>query len=53
MDNKVGYKRIACEEAFITKDLTRALWDLVENDPPDDPGFVSMWRGGPGRGPPL
>jgi 5-carboxyvanillate decarboxylase len=45
LDSKVGYKRIACEEAFITKDLTRALWDLVENDPPDDPGFVSMWRG--------
>ncbi|MEX2525843.1 MAG: amidohydrolase family protein [Gammaproteobacteria bacterium] len=41
----VGYKRIACEEAFITPELTRALWHLVENNPPDDPGFISMWRG--------
>ena len=42
---KAPYKRIACEEAFITPDLARALWDLVTNHPPDDPGFVSMWRG--------
>lgn len=45
MGESVGYKRIACEEAFITPELTRALWDLVENNPPDDPGFISMWRG--------
>ncbi len=45
MDGNAGYRRIACEEAFITPELTRALWDLVENNPPDDPGFVSMWRG--------
>lgn len=43
--DNAGYKRIACEEAFITKELTQALWDLVDNNPPDDPGFVSMWRG--------
>jgi 5-carboxyvanillate decarboxylase len=45
INSNVGYKRIACEEAFITRDLSRALWELVENNPPDDPGFVSMWRG--------
>ena len=45
MGNKAAYQRIACEEAFITPELTRALWDLVENNPPDDPGFISMWRG--------
>ena len=42
---KPPYQRIACEEAFITPDLSRALWDLINNDPPDDPGFISMWRG--------
>ena len=39
------YHRIACEEAFITPDLSRALWRLLENNPPDDPGFISMWSG--------
>jgi len=42
---KVPYKRIACEEAFITPDLAQVLWNLVTNDPPDNPGFVSMWQG--------
>ena len=41
----VSYQRIACEEAFITPDLSHALWELVNNNPPDDPGFISMWRG--------
>jgi len=45
INNDPGYKRIACEEAFITPDLSHALWDMVENNPPDDPGFISMWRG--------
>ena len=42
---EAAYQRIACEEAFITPELVRAYWDLVENNPPDDPGFISMWRG--------
>jgi 5-carboxyvanillate decarboxylase len=45
MGKKATYQRIACEEAFITPDLARALWDLVDNNPPDNPGFISMWRG--------
>ena len=44
-NGNVHYQRIACEEAFITPELVKACWDLVENNPPDDPGFVSMWRG--------
>ena len=43
-DDKVNYKRIACEEAFITPELVRAYWDLVENNPPDDPGFISKMQ---------
>ena len=45
MGKKAAYQRIACEEAFITPDLTQALWNLVDHNPPDDPGFISMWRG--------
>lgn len=41
----VPWKRIATEEAFLTRDIARA-WDrLLENGLAGEPGFEAMWRG--------
>lgn len=40
-----SYRRIAVEEAFLTRDIA-AAWDrLVEGDAAMEPGFAGMWRG--------
>lgn len=41
----VQYKRIATEEAFITKEIAAQYDRMIENGPSDDPGFQAMWRG--------
>ena len=40
-----GYKRIATEEAFITKTLAAHYDRILRDGLSDDPGFNAMWRG--------
>jgi 5-carboxyvanillate decarboxylase len=40
---KVGYKRIATEEAWGPQELFTKYLDLIENGALTDPGFMSMW----------
>ena len=36
---ELGFKRIATEEAFVTKDIARAYRDLLARNGSDDIGF--------------
>jgi 5-carboxyvanillate decarboxylase len=38
-----GYKRIAAEEGWITKELMQRYLDLLEQGDHGDPGFQSLW----------
>ena len=40
---KVGYKRIATEEAWGPPEMFKMYLDVIENGALTDPGFVSMW----------
>jgi 2,3-dihydroxybenzoate decarboxylase len=42
MRNDLGFKRIATEEAFATKDLVRAYREVLARKSSDDIGFVSL-----------
>ena len=43
MVNKADYKRIATEEAFITKDVLKGYLRLLGDSSFNDPGFRSLW----------
>lgn len=43
MVNKADYRRIATEEAFITKDVLQGYVRLLADPGFDDPGFRSLW----------
>jgi 2,3-dihydroxybenzoate decarboxylase len=43
MTNKVDYRRIATEEAWVSPEILKRGLELVAQNPPDEPGFVSMW----------
>ncbi|MEY2853804.1 MAG: hypothetical protein RL030_936 [Pseudomonadota bacterium] len=43
MIDKVDYRRIATEEAFITRDVLKGYLRLLEDRSFDDPGFRSLW----------
>src|SRR6185295_5634773 len=40
---KVGYKRIATEEAWGPSDLLATYRKMAASKPIDDPGFVALW----------
>ena len=42
MRNDLGFKRIATEEAFATKELMKAYRDLLARNGSDDIGFNSL-----------
>ena len=43
MPSKKPYLRIATEEAFATQELFKYYQRELERNPPDEPGFMSLW----------
>ncbi len=41
--SQTKYKRIAVEEAFMTRDLLQAQKKLLAENPQDEPGFTQFW----------
>lgn len=43
MTDNAPYLRIATEEAFATPELFKLWREMLDQNPPDEPGFMSLW----------